>query len=266
MATDVILLERIEKLGNMGEVVSVKPGYARNFLLPQGKALRATNENKAYFDAQKAELEKRNEEKKKQAEKQAKNLEGLKVVIIRQAAEGGQLYGSVTARDIADIITENSKEKIERGQVHLNVNFKTIGLFPVDVALHPEVKVEVIVNIARSSDEAELQEKTGKALIAEEGETVMEAAKAKLEKAEDSKSEFLEDSAIEAEKEKAEADAAKEAERAAKAEAKAAKEAEKGDDDKDVEPTLELAEKEGEAEAAVAEAEEKAEEADKKDA
>lgn len=258
MSTQVILLERVEHLGAMGDVVGVKPGYARNYLLPQKKALRATKENIAYFETQKATLEKANNEKKKGAETEAKKLDGLKIAIIRQASEGGQLYGSVTSRDIAEAITEASKVKIERYMVELNQNFKSIGLFTVPVALHPEVKVEMTINIARSEDEAATQEKTGKALIAAEGEAVdSDAAEAAAEEA---KSELMEEGALEAEKE-AEAEAAvKEAEAVAKAEAKAAKKAAKADDE-----SLELAEMEGETEAAVAEANEEAEEEQKEE-
>lgn len=219
MPTQVILLERVEHLGAMGDVVNVKPGYARNFLLPQNKALRATKDNLAYFEAQKAKLEAANAEKKKAAEKQAKTLEGTVISVIRQASEGGQLYGSVTARDIADLINESGKEKIERQMVSLNQGFKTIGLFPVDVALHPEVRVQVTVNIARSADEAATQQKTGKALITgdfdadEAQETVGE------------KEAFLEESALEAEQIRDAEAAEKEAQKTAKAEAKAAKKA-----------------------------------------
>lgn len=202
MSTEIILLERIENVGNMGDVVRVKPGYARNYLLPQNKALRATKDNIAYFEAQKASLEKVNEVRKKEAQKRADKIEGLKVVIIRQAAEGGQLYGSVTSRDISEAITEASKEKIERYMVQLNQNFKMIGLFPVEVALHPEVKVEVIINIARSEDEAKTQEKTGKALISDDSQPAPVVNEAKAdEAAEEVKEELLEDTAFEAEKE-----------------------------------------------------------------
>jgi large subunit ribosomal protein L9 len=165
---EVILLERVDHLGSMGETVRVKPGYARNYLLPEKKALRATNENKAYFESQRAALEKHNAEKRDEAGKLAKKLEGLKVTLIRNAAEGGQLYGSVTTRDIAEAVTAQSKVNIDRTMVQLNTGFKLIGLFPVTLLLHPEVKMEVIVNIARSEEEAKIQAKTGKALVAED--------------------------------------------------------------------------------------------------
>lgn len=163
---DVILLEKVYKLGEMGEVVSVRPGYARNFLLPQKKALRATDDNRAYFESQRASLEKLNAEKRDAAAKEAKKLEGLTVAMIRQASEGGQLYGSVTARDIAEVITAETGVKIRRSMIDLNQNFKTLGLFDTMVALHPEVMVTVTLNVARTMDEAAIQQKTGKALIA----------------------------------------------------------------------------------------------------
>lgn len=168
MSTQVILLERIEKLGAMGDVVSVKPGYARNHLIPKGKALRATKTNLAYYEAQKKHLDAENSKKRKDAEKKAQKLEGLKIPLIRQASETGQLFGSVTSRDIADETSKVSGEEISRSMVRLNSNFKTIGLFPVDVALHPEVKVQIIINIARTNEEAEIQAETGKALLAQD--------------------------------------------------------------------------------------------------
>jgi large subunit ribosomal protein L9 len=175
----VILLERVERLGNLGEEVTVKPGFARNYLLPQGKALRATADNIAYFEKERKAIEAANDKKRAEAEKDAKKIDGLTVDLIRQASEGGQLYGSVAARDISEAIRDNTELRVTRGQVDLNINLKTIGLFPVPVILHPEVKVEVTVNIARTADEAETQRKTGKAVIAEEAqaeETLEEAA------------------------------------------------------------------------------------------
>ncbi len=163
----VILLERVEKLGKIGEVVSVKPGFARNFLLPQKKALRASKANIAYFEAQKKSIEATSATKQKEAEKLVKKLEGIKAPLIRQASEAGQLFGSVNSRDIAAIISEISKEEITRNMVRLNDNIKTIGLFVVEVVLHPEVKVELTVNIARSPEEAKMQADTGRALIAD---------------------------------------------------------------------------------------------------
>ncbi len=230
MATQVILLERIEKLGGMGEIVNVKPGYARNYLLPQKKALRATDSNIAYFETQKSALEKVNNEKKSAAEKHAKTLEGVTVALIRQAGEAGQLYGSVTSRDIAEAINENVKEKIERNTVDLNQNFKEIGLFPVTVTLHPEVKVDVTVNIARTEDEAKAQLKSGKAMISDDQAEAEERAAAKEAAATKAKEALMDEDALEAEKEaeakSAEKAAEDEAKSAAKAEAKAAKKAE----------------------------------------
>lgn len=224
MATQVILLERIERLGAMGDIVNVKPGYARNYLLPQSKALRATKDNIAYFETQKAALEKANNEKKKLAQTHAKSIDGLKVVMIRQAGETGQMYGSVTARDIADAINEMVSEKIERNMVELNQNIKTIGLIPVEVALHSEVKVTVTVNIARTEDEAAKQEKTGKALIDNDGQNAPEDAN---DTAENMKAELMEEKALEAEK-AADAQAKeKEADEAKKSAAKSAVRAEK---------------------------------------
>lgn len=165
MLTEIILLERVEKLGKMGELVKVKPGYARNFLLPQRKALRATKENLAYFEAQRKALEAQNAERKAAAETEAKKIEGLKLVILRQASEAGHLYGSVASRDIADALADNAKITVTRNQIQLNDAFKMVGVFPVKIALHPEVKVEIALNIARSLDEAKIQEKTGKGVI-----------------------------------------------------------------------------------------------------
>ncbi len=219
MPTQVILLERVESLGAMGEIVSVKPGYARNYLLPQSKALRATKENIAYYETQKAHLQKVNNEKKGVAEAASKNIEGLKVVIIRQASEGGQLYGSVTARDIADSVSADSKQTVTRGMVIVNQNFKSIGLFPVDVMLHPEVKVKITVNIARSTDEAAIQAKTGKAVIAANAK----ASASNDSDAEAAKAAMLEEGALANEK----AEEQEEAERSAEASEKAAKKATK---------------------------------------
>jgi large subunit ribosomal protein L9 len=212
----VILLERIDNLGVMGDVVKVKPGFARNYLLPQKKALRATKDNIAYFESQKAVLEKANAERRKEAEKRAEKLKGLKVSVIRHAAEGGQLYGSVSSRDIADAINAAGKEQVERNMVVMNQAFKTIGLFPVTLALHAEVKIEITVNIARTEEEAKTQEKTGKALT-------VDASGRPNNQGEPAKEAFLDDSALAIEQqEAAEAaeDAAEEAERAAKRAAK----------------------------------------------
>ncbi|RBO54836.1 50S ribosomal protein L9 [Rhodovulum sp. BSW8] len=152
----VILLERVAKLGQMGEVVNVKDGYARNFLLPQGKALRANATNIARFEADKAQLEARNLETKKEAEALAGKLDGQQFVVIRSASDGGALYGSVTPRDISDAATE-AGFSVDRKQVVLAGPIKELGLHTVHVLLHPEVDVTVAVNVARSAEEAELQ-------------------------------------------------------------------------------------------------------------
>ncbi|MBV6632217.1 MAG: 50S ribosomal protein L9 [Alphaproteobacteria bacterium] len=171
---DVILLERIENLGQMGDVVKVKPGYARNFLLPQGKALRANDENRSFFDSQRKELEARNLKRRQEAEAVGEKLNGQEVILVRQAGEAGQLYGSVTARDVADALNE-AGFKVGRSQVVLNDAIKMIGLFDIRVTLHPEVAVTVSANVARSSDEATLQREAGGALIRnDEGELVTE--------------------------------------------------------------------------------------------
>lgn len=165
----VILLERIEKLGQMGDVVTVKDGFARNFLLPMKKALRATSGNKATFEADRAQLEAENLERKTEAEAVAKAMVDVKVVMIRAAGESGQLYGSVSSRDIAEVVTE-AGVGISRNQVVLDRAIKTLGLHAVNVRLHPEVVESVVVNIARSADEAETQFSTGSAVVASEHE------------------------------------------------------------------------------------------------
>ena len=152
----IILLERVAKLGQMGDVVNVKQGYARNFLLPQGKALRATDANKQAFEAQKAQLEARNLETRKEAEVLAAKMDGTSHVIIRSASDRGGLYGSVSPRDIADALDE-AGFSVERRQVVLSGPIKMLGLHGVDIVLHPEVTASVTVNIARSSEEAEIQ-------------------------------------------------------------------------------------------------------------
>ena len=154
MAMEVILLQRVENLGLMGEVVKVKPGYARNYLLPQKKALRLTEANKAKFEASRAQLEAQNLERRSEAETVSKRMGNLSVVILRQAAESGSLYGSVSARDIAEVVAE-AGYKVGRSQVLLDTPIKSIGAYPVRVALHPEVIISVSVNVARSQEEAD---------------------------------------------------------------------------------------------------------------
>jgi large subunit ribosomal protein L9 len=151
---DVILLERVAKLGQMGEVVHVKDGFARNFLLPQGKALRATKDNRAKFETMKGQLEVRNLERKGDAEKVGTKLDGRSFIVIRQASETGQLYGSVSPRDIVAILTAGGFT-VSRSQIALNTPIKNIGLHKVPVALHPEIEVSITINVARSADEAE---------------------------------------------------------------------------------------------------------------
>jgi len=150
---EVILLERVAKLGQMGEVVRVKDGFARNFLLPQGKALRATKDNRTKYEGMKAQLEARNLELKKDAEGVSGKLDGKSFVVLRQASDIGQLYGSVSARDIAGILTDGGFTA-SRNQIVLHNPIKTIGLHVVPVALHPEVEVKVTINVARNADEA----------------------------------------------------------------------------------------------------------------
>lgn len=153
---DVILLERIRKLGQMGDVVTVKDGYARNYLLPQNKALRANEVNKKRFETERAELEARNLELKGEAEQVGKKVEGQSFVAIRQAGDTGQLYGSVTSRDIAELISENGVQ-LDRNQVLLDRPIKILGVHSVVISLHPEVEVSVDVNVARTEEEAERQ-------------------------------------------------------------------------------------------------------------
>lgn len=155
---EVILLERIGRLGQMGETVKVKDGYARNFLLPQGKALRANEANKKKFEGQRAQLEAQNLERKNEASAVAEKLNGESFIVVRSAGETGQLYGSVSTRDIAEIISANGFT-LHRNQVELNHPIKSIGLHEVSISLHPEVQVQVTVNIARSAEEAERQAK-----------------------------------------------------------------------------------------------------------
>jgi large subunit ribosomal protein L9 len=152
----VILLERIGRLGQMGDVVRVKNGYARNFLLPQGKALRATDENRKQFDTQRVHLEARNLELKAEAETVAARLNGKSFIAIRQAGDTGQLYGSVSTRDIAEVVTEGGFS-VDRRQVLLDKPIKTLGVHDIRIQLHPEVTVDASLNVARSTDEADRQ-------------------------------------------------------------------------------------------------------------
>jgi large subunit ribosomal protein L9 len=171
----VILLERVENLGAIGDVVKVRDGFARNFLLPQKKALRANDENKKLFEARRAEIEARNAETRSTAEKSSKKIDGESYVLIRQAGEAGQLYGSVSSRDIADEIAKTGA-KIDRSAVVLDKPIKTIGLYGVRVRLHAEVSINIKVNVARSQDEAERQAR-GENVIA----SAIEAERAQAE-------------------------------------------------------------------------------------
>ncbi|MGB1872486.1 MAG: 50S ribosomal protein L9 [Candidatus Puniceispirillaceae bacterium] len=160
---DIILLERVEKLGQMGDVVSVKPGYARNFLLPQGKALRANKGNLEKFETEKSQREADNLARRSDAETESGKMQGLAVSMVRAASEMGQLFGSVNSRDIADAVTE-AGFTINRSQVVMDKSIKTLGLHDIRIRLHPEVTVTVTVNVARSLDEAETQLRTGVAV------------------------------------------------------------------------------------------------------
>ena len=162
---ELILLERVEKLGLIGEVVQVKPGYARNFLLPQKKAILATAENKERFEKERVQVEANNLETKKEAETIGGKLAGILVVIVRQAGDSGQLYGSVNTRDVASRLKKEGYN-INRSQVSLERPIKTVGLHPINIALHPEVSVIITANVARSEEEGMIQERTGEALIA----------------------------------------------------------------------------------------------------
>ena len=176
---DVILLERIERLGQIGDVVKVKQGFARNFLLPTKKALRATAENKKRFEEQRAQIEANNLKRREEAEKVKDKVDGLKVVIIRQASETGILFGSVSSRDISDGVTK-AGFTVDRRQVILDKPIKTLGLHDVRVALHPEVIVKVVANVAKSEDEAVAQEKAGGFVNAEQAEDQAQADLDKL--------------------------------------------------------------------------------------
>ena len=199
----VILLERIEKLGQMGDVVKVKPGYARNYLLPKKKAMRATDANLKVFESQRSQLETDNLERRSEAESAAGKLEGLSIVLIRQAGDGGQLYGSVTARDMAQALGKDGV-KVERAQVQLDKVIKVLGLHPVRLRLHPEVSVTITVNVARSEEEARAQASEGHVVSAEEAaeseqETEEEATESKATESKATESKATESDAAESE-------------------------------------------------------------------
>lgn len=163
----IILLERVEKLGQLGDIVTVKPGYARNFLLPQGKAIRASKTNLEKFEQERADREKQNADQRSEAESRASSMDSLSVNLVRAASEMGQLFGSVSSRDIAEAVTE-AGHAIDKRQVVMDKAIKTLGLFPIRVNLHSEVDIMVTVNIARSLEEAETQAKLGRAVISSE--------------------------------------------------------------------------------------------------
>ena len=181
---EVILLERIEKLGQMGETVKVKPGFARNYLLPQKKALRATKANQARFEAERAQLEAANLKRREEAEKVAAVMNGHNLLMIRQAGEGGMLYGSVSGRDVAEAIRE-AGFTIERRQVALDTPIKSLGRYAVRVSLHPEVSVTINVTVARSQEEAERAAKAAETAQTVEAPAVEEAAEATEAQAEE---------------------------------------------------------------------------------
>ena len=164
---NIILLERVEKLGQMGELVSVKSGYARNFLLPQGKAVFASKENIKIFEERKSQLEGENVTRKKEAQNLADNIKFKEVILIRAASESGQLYGSVSAKDISNVVTEAGLS-INKSQINLNKAIKTLSYEDIYIKLHPEISIKLKLNIARSSEEAKEQTKSGKAIITTE--------------------------------------------------------------------------------------------------
>ena len=187
---EIILLERIEKLGGIGDVVTVKNGFARNYLLPNNKALRANDANRKLFEANRAKIESDNAERRGEAEVRSKDIDGKQIVLIRQASNTGQLYGSVSVRDIVDALTEDGIEGIGKSMVELERPIKSLGLVDVKVKLHPEVVVSVGVNVARSPDEAEMQKQGIDVIAAMFEEEQAEAAAAALEP--DSEDEFEE--------------------------------------------------------------------------
>ena len=224
----IILLERVEKLGQMGDLVTVKPGYARNFLLPQGKALRANKANRERFETERAQREADNLSLRSEAATEAEKMAGLAVNMVRAASEMGQLFGSVTSRDIAEAVSE-AGFTITRSQVIMDKAIKTLGLTDTRIRLHPEVSVDIIVNIARSLEEAETQLKTGVAVTGgvqdvDDEDDNINAAVAAVEKAESAEAEAEAES-------KAEAEAEAEAKAEAETEAEPESEAESAKDD-----------------------------------
>ena len=212
---ELILLERIEKLGAMGDVVNVKPGFARNYLLPQEKALRATKANLARFEAEREYLEQRNEENREKAANDGKAIDGSDVIIIRKAGDTGQLYGSVSARDIAEDLADKG---VKRNMIVLEQPIKALGLHTVKVRLHPEVSVEIVVNVARTTDEAERQAKGEDVIATQIAEEQADIKEANQERAENAVSMFEGDAPEEFLNPEADADDAPEEAPAAKAE------------------------------------------------
>jgi len=212
---ELILLERIEKLGAMGDVVNVKPGFARNYLLPQEKALRATKANLARFEAEREYLEQRNEENREKAVDDGKAIDGADVIIIRKAGDTGQLYGSVSARDIAEDLADKG---VKRNMVVLEQPIKALGLHTVKVRLHPEVSVEVTVNVARTTDEAERQAKGEDVIATQIAEEQADMKEANQERAENAVSMFEGDAPEEFLTPDADGEASEEAAPAAKSE------------------------------------------------
>ncbi len=208
---EIILLERIEKLGGIGDVVTVKNGFARNYLLPNNKALRANEANRKLFEANRSKIEADNAERRTDAEGRAKDIDGKQVVLIRQASNTGQLYGSVSVRDIVDALAEDGVTGVTKAMVELERPIKSLGLFEVKVKLHPEVAVTVGVNVARSPDEAEMQKQGIDVIAAMFEEEQAEAVASALEP--DSEDEF-EDATPPSERAAGEAPAADDAEEA----------------------------------------------------
>lgn len=189
----VILTEKVDRLGNVGDVVRVKDGFARNFLLPRRKAIRATESNLKVFEVRRAELEKANAERKALAEKMSEKVEGIVVNLIRQASEEGRLYGSVTARDIAEAVANTSKQQVNAEMIVLNSKFKEIGMYDLQVVLHPDVKCKVSLNIARSEEEANVAKKAAASEAAKEEKKAKAPSKKKEASEEVSASEEVAD-------------------------------------------------------------------------
>ncbi len=189
---EVILLERIDQLGQMGDIVKVKAGFARNYLLPKKKAMRANKESRAFFESKRVELEAANLERRGEAEEVAKKMDGTKLIIVRQAGESGQLYGSVTARDIGDALKEEGYT-VDRGQVLLHIPVKMLGTFTTAVRLHPEVQVDVECTVARSIEEANMMEQKAAEFLERQEDADKLAATDGGEEAADENADALED-------------------------------------------------------------------------